>query len=168
MSESEKISFNQLNRQTGHRIKYLKIDADTGDEVPNEEIVKGYQLKKDQLIEVTMEELEEIALESTRTVEIDEFVEKAEGRERRRSNGGPAQERRWRRRGDRGSEKICQEGEEGVRRPEGNADAYSREEGGEGVRSEEPSGGRAAEVGGNLWVSMTLASANVGGLHGCA
>lgn len=39
-SESEKISFNQLNRQTGHRIKYLKVDADTGDEVPNEDIVK--------------------------------------------------------------------------------------------------------------------------------
>lgn len=36
-SESEKISFNQLNRATGHRIKYLKVDADTGDEVPNEE-----------------------------------------------------------------------------------------------------------------------------------
>ena len=32
-SESEKISFNQLNRQTGHRIKYLKVDADSGEEV---------------------------------------------------------------------------------------------------------------------------------------
>jgi hypothetical protein len=32
-SESEKISFNQLNRATGHRIKYLKVDADTGEEV---------------------------------------------------------------------------------------------------------------------------------------
>jgi DNA end-binding protein Ku len=77
-SESEKISFNQLNRQTGHRIKYLKVDADTGDEVPNEDIVKGYQLEKDQFIEVTKEELEEIALESTRTIEIDEFVDKAD------------------------------------------------------------------------------------------
>jgi DNA end-binding protein Ku len=77
-SESEKISFNQLNRQTGHRIKYLKVDADTGDEVPNEDIVKGYQLEKDQFIEVTKEELEEIALESTRTIEIDKFVEKSE------------------------------------------------------------------------------------------
>src|SRR6478609_1592148 len=77
-SESEKISFNQLNRQTGHRIRYLKVDADTGDEVPNEDIVKGYQLEKDQFIEVTKEELEEIALESTRTIEIDEFVDKAE------------------------------------------------------------------------------------------
>jgi DNA end-binding protein Ku len=77
-SESEKISFNQLNRQTGHRIKYLKVDADTGDEVPNEDIVKGYRLEKDQFIEVTKEELEEIALESTRTIEIDKFVEKSE------------------------------------------------------------------------------------------
>jgi DNA end-binding protein Ku len=77
-SESEKISFNQLNRQTGHRIKYLKVDADTGDEVANEDIVKGYQLDKDQFIEVTKEELEELALESTRTIEIDEFVDKAD------------------------------------------------------------------------------------------
>ncbi|MGY4600307.1 Ku protein [Bradyrhizobium sp. GM22.5] len=77
-SESEKISFNQLNPQTGHRIKYLKVDADTGEEVPNEDIVKGYQLEKDQFIEVSKEELEEIALESTRTIEIDEFVEKTD------------------------------------------------------------------------------------------
>jgi DNA end-binding protein Ku len=77
-SESEKISFNQLNRQTGHRIKYLKVDADTGEEVPSEDIVKGYQLDKDQFIEVTKEELDELALESTRTIEIDEFVEKSE------------------------------------------------------------------------------------------
>ena len=46
-SESEKISFNQLNKATGHRIKYLKVDSDTGEEVPNEDIVKGYQLEKD-------------------------------------------------------------------------------------------------------------------------
>src|SRR6201998_1990499 len=77
-SESEKISFNQLNKQTGHRIKYLKIDADTGEEVPNEDIVKGYALDKDIFVEVSKEELEEVALESTRTIEIDEFVEKSE------------------------------------------------------------------------------------------
>lgn len=77
-SESEKISFNQLNRQTGHRIKYLKVDADTGDEVPNGDIVKGYELDKGQYIEVSKKELEEIALESTRTIEIDEFVDKTD------------------------------------------------------------------------------------------
>jgi DNA end-binding protein Ku len=54
-SESEKISFNQLNKATGHRIKYLKVDSETGEEVANEDIVKGYQLDKDQFIEVTKE-----------------------------------------------------------------------------------------------------------------
>jgi DNA end-binding protein Ku len=77
-SESEKISFNQLNRKTGHRIKYAKVDADTGEEVANEDIVKAYALDKDNFVEVTKEELEELALESTRTIEIDEFVERDE------------------------------------------------------------------------------------------
>jgi DNA end-binding protein Ku len=77
-SESEKISFNQINKKTGHRIRYLKVDADTGEEVPNDEIIKGYQVEKDRYLEVTKDELENIALESTRTIEIDEFVPRKE------------------------------------------------------------------------------------------
>jgi DNA end-binding protein Ku len=77
-SESEKISFNQLNRKTGHRIEYAKVDADTGEEVANEDIVKGYKVDTDTFIEVTKEELENVALESTRTIEIDEFVDRTE------------------------------------------------------------------------------------------
>jgi DNA end-binding protein Ku len=77
-SDTEKVSFNQINRKTGHRIKYSKVDADTGEEVPNEDIVKGYKVDTDTYIEVTKEELEDIALESTHTIEIDEFVPKAE------------------------------------------------------------------------------------------
>jgi DNA end-binding protein Ku len=75
-SESEKISFNQLNRKTGHRIKYAKVDADTGEEVANEDIVKGFKVDTDTYVEVTKEELENVALESTRTIEIDEFVKR--------------------------------------------------------------------------------------------
>jgi DNA end-binding protein Ku len=77
-SESEKVSFNQLNRKTGHRIKYARVDADTGEEVANEDIVKGYKIDTDTFIEVTKEELENVALESTRTIEIDEFVDRSE------------------------------------------------------------------------------------------
>jgi DNA end-binding protein Ku len=77
-SDSEKISFNQLNKKTGHRIRYTKVDADTGEEVSNEDIVKGYKLDTDTYIEVSKEELENIALESTRTIEIDEFVNRDE------------------------------------------------------------------------------------------
>ncbi|MET4023062.1 Ku protein [Bradyrhizobium sp. S3.2.12] len=75
-SESEKISFNQLNRATGHRIKYVKVDADTDDEVANADIVKGYEFDEGQYIEVSKEELKELARESTRTIEIDEFVDR--------------------------------------------------------------------------------------------
>ena len=46
-SDSEKISFNQINRNTGHRIKYMKVDADTGEEVSNEDIMKGYKVDTD-------------------------------------------------------------------------------------------------------------------------
>ena len=77
-SESEKVSFNQLNRKTGNRIKYAKVDADTGEEVANEDIVKGYKVDTDTFIEVTKEELENVALEATRTIEIDEFVDRSE------------------------------------------------------------------------------------------
>src|SRR6188768_2816577 len=73
-SDSEKVSFNQINRKTGHRIKYAKVDADTGEEVANEDIIKGYKVDTDTYIEVTKDELDEVALESTRTIEIDEFV----------------------------------------------------------------------------------------------
>lgn len=75
-SDAEKVSLNQLNRNTGHRIKYLKVDADTGEEVANEDIVKGYKVDTDTYVEVEKEELENIALDSTRTIEIDEFVPK--------------------------------------------------------------------------------------------
>ena len=77
-SESDKVSFNQINKKTGHRIRYLKVDADTGEEVPNEDIIKGYQVDKDRYFKVTKDELENIALESTRTIEIDEFVPRSE------------------------------------------------------------------------------------------
>jgi DNA end-binding protein Ku len=77
-SESEKVSFNQLNRKTGHRIRYAKVDADTGEEVANEDIVKGYKVDTDTFIEVTKEELDNVALESTRTIEIDGFVDRSE------------------------------------------------------------------------------------------
>ena len=77
-SNSEKVSFNQINRNTGHRIKYARVDADTGEEVAAEDIMKGFKVDTDTYIEVTKEELENVALESTRTIEIDEFVQRDE------------------------------------------------------------------------------------------
>src|SRR5438874_6788977 len=77
-SEREKISFHQLNKQTGNRIRYRKIDAVTGDEVESAEIIKGYEVAKCEYIELEPEELDAVAIESKRVIEIDEFVPKAE------------------------------------------------------------------------------------------
>jgi DNA end-binding protein Ku len=56
----------------------MKVDADTGEEVSNDDIMKGYKVDTDTYIEVSKDELENIALESTRTIDIDEFVPKSD------------------------------------------------------------------------------------------
>ena len=77
-SEREKVSFNQINKETGSRIRYRKVDEDTGEEVPAENITKGFEIAKGKYVEIDQDELDTIALESTRTIEIDEFVPKSE------------------------------------------------------------------------------------------
>jgi len=77
-SESEKVRFNQLNKKTGNRIRYSKVDAETGEEVESEDIIKGYQVSKGQYIEITDEDLEAVAVDSTRTIDIDQFVPREE------------------------------------------------------------------------------------------
>jgi DNA end-binding protein Ku len=76
ISELEKISFHQLNKNTGHRIKYRNVE--TGDEVDSSDIIKGYEVGKGQYLELDPEELEAVAIESKRTIDIDEFVPKDE------------------------------------------------------------------------------------------
>jgi DNA end-binding protein Ku len=77
-SEREKISFHQLNKKTGHRIKYRKVDSESGDEVDSADIIKGYEVGKGDYIELDPEELEAVAIDSKRTIDIDEFVPKDE------------------------------------------------------------------------------------------
>jgi DNA end-binding protein Ku len=77
-SERDKTSFHQLNRETGHRIKQRKVDAVTGQEVDSHNIIKGYEVGKDAYIELDPEELKAIAVESKRTIEIEQFVPKDE------------------------------------------------------------------------------------------
>jgi DNA end-binding protein Ku len=77
-SEREKISFHQLHKQTGNRIRYKKVDAETGREVENEDIVKGYEVSKGEYIELEPDELEAVEIESKRVIDIDLFVAKDE------------------------------------------------------------------------------------------
>jgi DNA end-binding protein Ku len=77
-SEREKVRFHQLNRATGNRIRYVKVDADTGDEVAGEDIVKGYEVSKGNYIEIEPDELAAVEIDSTRMIDIDAFVPRDE------------------------------------------------------------------------------------------
>jgi DNA end-binding protein Ku len=77
-STSERIRFNIINRKTGNRIRNQVVDAETEDPVEQEDRVKGYQVEKGQYILVEDDELDEVALESTHTIDIEKFVPRDE------------------------------------------------------------------------------------------
>src|SRR6185312_6042717 len=61
-----------------NRIRYRKVDAESGDEVDSSDIIKGYEVAKGEYIELDPGQLEAVAIESKRTIEIDEFVPKSQ------------------------------------------------------------------------------------------
>lgn len=77
-SEREKVRFHQLNRETGNRIRYKKVDGDTGDEVAADDIVKAYEISKGEYVELEPDELEAVEIDSSRMIDIDQFVPKKE------------------------------------------------------------------------------------------
>jgi DNA end-binding protein Ku len=81
-SLSEKISFNRINRKTGNRLKQQNVDSETGEVVPREDMARGYEVAKGQYLIVEDEELDAVQIESTRTIDIDQFVPKGEIDER--------------------------------------------------------------------------------------
>src|SRR5499427_1046670 len=78
----EKVSFNRINRQTGNCFKQETVDSETGEVVPREDIARGYEVGKGQYLVVEDEEFEAIQIESTRTIDIDQFVPRSEIDER--------------------------------------------------------------------------------------
>lgn len=68
------IRFNQIDKQDGARVKQQLISAKTGEIVPRERIVKGYEFAKGQYVLFEPEELKAIEAESKQTVDIIEFV----------------------------------------------------------------------------------------------
>lgn len=75
---SQRIRFNIINRATGNRIHNEVVDAETGEPVEPEDRVKGYQVEKGQYVLLDDEELDNVALASTHTIDIDEFVPMAD------------------------------------------------------------------------------------------
>ena len=73
-SEAEKVRFHTLNRATGNRVHARYVDAETGKPVDDQDQVKGYEREDGNYVMLEDEELEAVALESTRTIDIDCFV----------------------------------------------------------------------------------------------
>lgn len=73
-SSEGKISFNQLHAEKKTRLKQQMYDPETGEIVPRDQIIKGYEYAKDQYIIVTEDELEKLELATSRSMDITEFV----------------------------------------------------------------------------------------------
>jgi DNA end-binding protein Ku len=77
-TSSEKVHFHQINRETGNRLHQQSIDEKTGKVVDKDDKGRGYEFAKGKYVEVEEDELDAIRLESTHTIDIENFVPKAE------------------------------------------------------------------------------------------
>jgi DNA end-binding protein Ku len=77
-SSSERVSFRQINKQTGNRLRQQSVDEVTREPVDAADKGKGYEVDKGVYIEVDDDELEAIEVESKHTIEIDSFVPAAQ------------------------------------------------------------------------------------------
>ena len=69
------VRFHQLSGKTGARIRQKRVDSTTGDEVPYEEIVKGYEITPDRYVMIDPDELDALDPKTTKTIDIEEFVD---------------------------------------------------------------------------------------------
>ena len=76
--QRKSVSFNQLDDRSMSRIKYKKVSASDGEEVPDEHIVKGYEVSKDRYVVVDPDDLEPFIPSATKTVDLEEFVDLAD------------------------------------------------------------------------------------------
>jgi DNA end-binding protein Ku len=81
-SSSERVAFRQINKKTGNRLKQQLVDEDTGAVVETADKGRGYEIAKHTYMPIEDDELESIAVESSRTVDIDTFVPRGQIDER--------------------------------------------------------------------------------------
>jgi DNA end-binding protein Ku len=73
-SSSERVSFHLINPETNNRIRMVPTDPDAGP-VERSDLVKGYEVSKDEYVLMDDADFEKVKLESTRTISIDRFVD---------------------------------------------------------------------------------------------
>jgi DNA end-binding protein Ku len=72
------VRFHQLDSKTGTRISQKRVNPTTGEEVPYEDLVKGFELTRDRYVVIRPEELDAISPEKSRTIDIEDFVDLSE------------------------------------------------------------------------------------------
>jgi DNA end-binding protein Ku len=72
------VRFHQISGTTGARIRQKRVDSSTGDEVPYEDIVKGYEITPDRYVLIEPDELDALDPKATKTIDIEEFVDLSE------------------------------------------------------------------------------------------
>lgn len=77
-TQAERTHFHVINRKTGNRVKRVFIDAETEKVVDSDEQVKGFEVAKGEYVEIEDEEIEDLRLESTHTIDIEQFVPREE------------------------------------------------------------------------------------------
>lgn len=78
IEENNEIHFHLLNSKTNARVRYQRVDEETGKEVPWNEIVKGYEYDKGNYIIINEEAFEKASPELFKTIDIEEFVDSKE------------------------------------------------------------------------------------------
>jgi DNA end-binding protein Ku len=81
-SSTERVSFRQINKKTGNRLRQQLVDDETREPVSNEDKGRGYEYAQNAYIVVDDDELDAVAIESTHTIEIDSFVPRSQIDER--------------------------------------------------------------------------------------
>ena len=74
-TKSRDVRFNQLEAATGVCIRYRRVSEQTGDEVPNDRIVKGYEIAPGEYVTITDDEMRALAPKASRTIDIEDFVD---------------------------------------------------------------------------------------------
>lgn len=74
VTSTDKISLHQYDKESGERIRYQKVD-ESGDEVPSEDIIKGYEYEKGSYVPIDDEDLDKLKLESKHTIELVQFTQ---------------------------------------------------------------------------------------------
>src|SRR4051795_3013705 len=69
------VRFHQIDAESGQRIRQQRVNPASGDEIPYEQIVKGYEISPDRYVTITPEELDALQPQKTRTIDIEEFVD---------------------------------------------------------------------------------------------